>query len=169
MKKVLEKCYSLFYHLEDHHEWIYGLEDYLTSKDLDQQKIRELRRLIENKLRHIYKEFEIPYVTLSDDRTLEQVTEIFEKINSSGIQLNVFDLLIARLSKYEIRLRDLWDKSRGISKINEYEGEKGSYKMPLYILQSIALCFSKSKSCKRKDILDMPQQTRKNSKKNGQS
>ncbi len=27
--------------------------------------------------------------------------------------------------------------------------------MPIYILQSIALCFSKSRSCKRKDILNI--------------
>jgi len=145
-----------FYELEHYHKWIIGFEDYLRKReDLNQQRIIELRRVIEDKLRNIYKDFEIPYVILPDDRSLEQVTEVFEKINSSGIQLNVFDLLIARLYKYGLRLRDLWNHSRGNSKIIEYEGEKGSYKMPLYILQSIALCFSKSRSCKRRDILDI--------------
>lgn len=151
-RKMLFPLYNLGYH----HKWLYGLENYLRKqKGLDLQKIIDLRNAIDDKLRYIYNGFEIPYVTLSDDRSLEQVTEIFEKINSSGIQLNVFDLLIARLNKYGVRLRSLWDESLKYQKISDYEGIKGSYKMPLYILQSIALSFSKSKSCKRKDILDI--------------
>ena len=84
--------------------------------------------MIDDKLRYIYNGFEIPYVTLPDDRSLEQVTEIFEKINSSGIQLDVFDLLIARLSKYKIKLRNLWDESLKYPKIKQYEGRKGATK-----------------------------------------
>jgi hypothetical protein len=145
-----------FYQLEHHHKWVYGLERYLRNTEgLDLQKILDLREKIDDKLRYIYNGIEIPYVTLSDDRSLEQVTDIFEKINSSGIRLDVFDLLIARLSKYGIRLRDLWDESRKHAKISEYEGRKGAIKMPIYILESIALCFSNSRSCKRRDILDI--------------
>ena len=145
-----------FYNLEHHHIWLNGFEDYLRKqKDLEIQKILDLRRLIDDKLRYIYNGFEIPFVTLPADRSLEQVTEIFEKINSSGIQLDVFDLLIARLSKYEIKLRDMWDDSQKNPKIKEYEGRKRAKKMPIYILHSIALSFSRSKSCKRKDILDI--------------
>jgi uncharacterized protein with ParB-like and HNH nuclease domain len=142
--------------LETYHEWVNGLDDFLKKQEsLDQAKVRELYRLILDKLRYIYDGFEIPYVTLSADRSLEQVTEIFEKINSSGIQLNVFDLLIARLSKYEIKLRNLWDESLKNAKIAQYERTKGGYKMAIYILQFLSLCFSKAKSCKRKDILNI--------------
>jgi hypothetical protein len=155
-EESFKKLLFPFYKLEYHHEWIYGLDYYLEKyEDLDKEKVRTLHRLIDDKLRYIYNGFEIPYVTLPDDRSLEQVTEIFEKINSSGIQLDVFDLLIARLSKYNIKLRDLWDESRNYPKIKEYERRKGANKMPIYILQSIALCFSKSRSCKRNDILNI--------------
>jgi hypothetical protein len=144
------------YNLGQHAKWVYGLEYFLRKKEgLDQEKILELRMLIDTKLGYIYNGFEIPYVILPSDRSLEQVTDIFEKINSSGIQLDVFDLLIARLSKYGIKLRDMWDESLKYPKIKEYEIKKTAKKMPIYILQSIALCFSKSKSCKRKDILDI--------------
>ena len=144
------------YQLENYDTWIDDLEEFLlTDKNIDQEKIRDIRKLIRKKLRDFYDGFEIPFVILGADRSLEQVTEIFEKINSSGIQLNVFDLLIARLNKYDINLRDLWNESLRNPKISEYEGKKSAYKIPIYILQSIALCFSKSRSCKRRDILNI--------------
>ena len=155
-EESFKKMLFPFYNLESHYKWVYGLENYLRKQgELDQQKILDLRELIDFKLRNIYNHFEIPYVTLSDDRSLEQVTEIFEKINSSGIKLNVFDLLIARLSKYKINLKDMWEKSRKHQKIVEYDRRIKDYKIPIYILQSIALCYSRSRSCKRKDILNI--------------
>lgn len=155
-EQSFKKMLFPLHRLQEHHNWANRLEDYLRKQQtLDDEKIRELRILIDDKLRYIYNGFEIPYVTLSYDRSLEQVTKIFEKINSSGIQLNVFDLLIARLSKYKVSLRDLWEQSREHHKIVEYEGRKGAIMLPIYILHSIALCYSKSKSCKRKDILDI--------------
>jgi hypothetical protein len=155
-QESFKKMLFPLYKLENYHDWTRDLEDYLRRQgNLDQQKILYLCRSIDDKLRYIYNGFEIPYVTLPGDRSLEQVTEIFEKINSSGIQLDVFDLLIARLSKYKIKLRELWDESLKNQKIKQYEGTKGSNKMPIYILQSIALCYSRSKSCKRRDVLDI--------------
>ena len=68
-----------FYDLENHHNWVNDLEDFLL-----QENHLDLRRVIEYKLRYIYDGFEIPFVTLGADRSLEQVTEIFEKINSRG-------------------------------------------------------------------------------------
>ena len=155
-EESFKKMLFPFYDLEKHGKWANNLEKYLRTKNLDSDKSFELRELIIDKLGYIYNGFEIPYVTIPGDRSLEQVTDIFEKINSSGKQLDVFDLLIARLSKYGIDLRHLWDESIRNPKIKEYEGRKGTNKkMPIYILQSIALCFSQSKSCKRKDILDI--------------
>ncbi|MGE4118127.1 MAG: DUF262 domain-containing protein [Candidatus Nitrosocosmicus sp.] len=145
-----------FYCLSNPYPWLDKFESYLEIQEESlRPHIKILKRIIENKLRYIFNNFEIPYVTLPDDRSLEQVTEIFEKINSSGKQLDIFDLLIARLSKYKINLRELWEESRKNPKIIEYEGRRGEKKLPLYILQSLALCYSKSKSCKRKDILNV--------------
>lgn len=81
------------------------------------------------------------------------------------VAVNVFDLLIARLNKYDIKLRELWEESRQHSKIAEYadyEIMKGAYKIPIYILQSIALCFSNSRSCKGRDILNIYSNTSSN-------
>jgi uncharacterized protein with ParB-like and HNH nuclease domain len=59
---------------------------------------------------HIREEFEIPYIILPTSMELSQVTDIFERINTMGKQLDAFDLLIARLSNYDIDLRQLWDE-----------------------------------------------------------
>jgi hypothetical protein len=148
--------------LETYYKWVRGLGDFLRKQEyLDQEKIWDLCKIVDDKVRDFY-EFEIPYVTIPADRSLIQVTDIFEKINSTGIRLSVFDLLIARLSKYGIKLRNLWDESLKEPKIAQYEGSKGGYKMAINILQSLALSFSKSKSCKRKDILNIYTSTSEN-------
>lgn len=155
-KDTYKKMLFPIYNLSDPYPWLDKFESYVEQANEPlRSNIRSTRRIIENKLRYIFSNFEIPYVTLPEDRSLDQVTEIFEKINSSGKQLDIFDLLIARLSKYEVDLRELWDKSRNHQKIIDYEGRKGEKKLPIYILQSLALCYSKSKSCKRKDILNI--------------
>ena len=145
-----------FYNLKEHYQWVFGFEKYLRKQaSLDEEKILYLRRSIDEKLRYFYNGYEIPFITLPDDRSLAQITDTFEKINSSGKQLDVFELLIARLSKYKIKLRNLWEGSQKNLKIAEYERRKGATKLPINILKSMALCFSKSRSCKRKDILDI--------------
>lgn len=145
-----------FYELENYRDWLYGLETYLRSQNLDNQKIRSIFEIIDRKLNHVWNGVEIPYVTLSDERKIDQVTDIFEKINSTGIQLSVFDLLIARLSKYQVKLKDLWDESAKTEKITQYYANgKGITKLPIYILEAIALSYTNSGSCKRKDVLNI--------------
>jgi len=142
------------YELERYDEWVDGFEDFMLKESSDPNKARQIRRIIDKRLKHIWDGFEIPYITLPKDMELVQATEIFERLNTRGKPLSVFDLLIARMFKYEIKLRELWDETR-----KKYPNIKRYYnssnKIPIYVLQAIALFFSKSNSCKRKDILDI--------------
>jgi hypothetical protein len=58
----------------------------------------------------------IPVVTLSIETSKDDIINIFERINRTGVMLSLFDLAAARLYRKEIRLRDsrgrdgLWDK-----------------------------------------------------------
>lgn len=52
---------------------------------------------------------EIPRVRDDDSRNIAEVCAIFEKINSTGVPLSVYDLLTARLFKYKIDLHSLWE------------------------------------------------------------
>ncbi|QLH08562.1 GmrSD restriction endonuclease domain-containing protein [Candidatus Nitrosotenuis sp. DW1] len=145
-----------FYELEKYSEWVDGYEDFLLKSSSDPDKIRSIRRIMDKKLRHIIDGFEIPYISLPDTMELPQVTDIFEKINTMGKVLSVFDLLIARLSKYQIELKKLWEESvKRHPKLPEYY--KSIDKMPIYILQAISLCYNRTSSCKREDILNIHQ------------
>jgi len=145
-----------FYQLGEYKKWVDGFEDFLAQykPDLGENDIRSVRRIIERRLGHIWDGFEIPYISLSETITLKQVADIFEKINTRGKLLSVFDLLIARLLKYDVKLRDWWnDCLKSYVSIKRYF--KKSQKIPIYVFQAISLFYSKTSSCKRKDILDI--------------
>jgi hypothetical protein len=75
-----------FCEIENYDEWINGLEDYLLNEDLQipSEKVRALRRIVEKRLKHIWREFEIPYVVLPKTMELPLVADIFERINTKG-------------------------------------------------------------------------------------
>ncbi|MDK2907617.1 MAG: hypothetical protein PWQ87_75 [Candidatus Woesearchaeota archaeon] len=142
------------YELEKYSNWVDEFEDFMLSQTDDQDKVRKIRRVIDKKLRHIWDGFEIPYVALPESMELSQVTDIFENINTKGKLLSVFDLLIARLYKYNIELKKMWDATiKNYPNISRYS--KTISKTPIYILQSMSLLYEKSSSAKRADILDI--------------
>lgn len=149
-----EKLLFPFYELEKIDDWVDGFEDFLWNKLEDKKRIKDIRRLIERKLKHIWNGFEIPYISLPQSMEISQVTDIFERINTKGKLLSVFDLLIARLYKYEIELKGLWDNT-----LEEFPDIKRYYKaiekMPIYVLQSMSLCYHPNSSCQREDILNI--------------
>lgn len=155
-EQEFEKLLFPIHKLENYDKWINELEDYLvnTQSTIDPSKIRSLRRTIENRLRHIWNGFEIPFVVLPRTMTLTQVADIFEKINTKGKILSIFDLLIARLLKYAIRLRDLWEKTYDqYPYIQRYVNE--SEKIKIYIFQTISLLYHPANSTKKNDLLNI--------------
>lgn len=143
------------YELEKHSQWVDDLEDFLLLHTKNQdKKVRKIRRIIDKKLRHMWEGFEIPYITLPESMELFQVTDIFENINTKGKLLSVFDLLIARLYKYNIELKKMWDATlKDYANIFRYS--KTISKTPIYILQAMSLFYEKTSSAKRADILDI--------------
>lgn len=151
-----ERLLFPFCELENYDEWINGLEDYLLNEDLQipSEKVRVLRRIVEKRLKHIWREFEIPYVVLPKTMDLPQVADIFERINTKGERLNTFDLLIARLLKYGIQLRKLWEEVE-VNKPGIDRYSKKIEKIRVYIFQTISLLNHPSSSVKKADILDI--------------
>lgn len=142
------------YELENYNQWVDDFEDFLLSQTENQDKVRKIRRIIDKKLRHIWEGFEIPYIALPESMELFQVTDIFENINTKGKLLSVFDLLIARLYKYNIELKKIWDATlKDYPNISRYS--KTISKIPIYILQAMSLLYEKTGSAKRADILDI--------------
>jgi len=57
--------------------------------------------------------YPLHFVTLPSNTTPEKIIETFERVNSTGEPLSVFDLIVARLYKHDIKLRDLWNQAKG--------------------------------------------------------
>ena len=147
-----------FYELENLRSWIDGFEDYLdgqmASEPAAGNQVKNVRRTLEKRLHHVWDGFEIPYVTLPVSMDLSHVADVFEKINSKGKPLNTFDLLIARLLKYGIKLKDLWDKAcEDYPNIKRYDEETEKTRMAVF--QTMSLLYHPASSSKRKDILNI--------------
>ena len=133
------------------HTWVRSFADYLR----DNEKIQNHTAYYENLISffsHVWDGYQIPIVQLPKSLSLESVAEIFEKINSKGTRLGVFDLMNARFTKYGVNLRAMLD-----TQIQENENIRrmtdeisGAEK---YLLQ--ALCLYKTNSIKKSKILSL--------------
>lgn len=149
-----------FYELENHIEWIREFEDYYENNnpELDRRKFKELVRIMQDRIIHIWQNFQIPNIVLPSTMKLHHVVDIFENINTKGKPLDAFDLLIAASSKHNIDLRKLWEDSCLKHPDLSRYANKTKNKLRMYILQSISLVYNPTSSCKKSDILELYEQ-----------
>ncbi|MBI4445995.1 MAG: DUF262 domain-containing protein [Acidobacteria bacterium] len=91
--------------------------------------------------------FMVPVVSLSPETGKENIVNIFERINRTGISLSLFDLSAARVYQKGVRLRDLW---------KEFEQENtgaGKAIKPEFLLKVMAIW--QGKDPKRGQLLDL--------------
>ena len=82
---------------------------------------------------------EIPKIQPDDPDRIAEVCAIFEKMNSKGVRLSVYDLLTARLYKYGIDQHKLWEKAVEENELlNQFSGGKPD-NYGVYVLRTIAL------------------------------
>lgn len=82
-----------------------------------------------------FKHYSIPSVVLSEDLPLAAVAKIFETINRTGVRLDIFDLMVAKLYPHEFKLRDAWADA-----VAEHDDTFGRYEIPgTEVLKLIAL------------------------------
>jgi len=130
-----------FYH------WQYGFEDWLRANRPDEVEVfRENWRHHWTSAVDRFQDFEVPLVELprveeSDGEAIGRVCAIFEKLNSTGVDLSVYDLLTARLYRSEIKLHDLWDeackKHRRLAQWSS--GKADQNKFGVLVLRTLAL------------------------------
>ena len=97
---------------------------------------------------------EIPAVILPESMSLDNVAEVFERINSKGTPLGIFDLLNARFIKYDVILRNLWESSKiKVDSLKKWYDDYKNEQIPRYILQAIALY--KKGFCRRRELLNL--------------
>lgn len=84
---------------------------------------------------------ELPRVDDSDSESIGRVCAIFEKLNSTGVDLSIYDLLTARLYRSGIRLHDLWAEAVGAHpRLREWsKGKADEHKFGVLVLRTLAL------------------------------
>jgi len=84
---------------------------------------------------------ELPRVDDSDNESIGRVCAIFEKLNSTGVDLSVYDLLTARLYRSGIRLHDLWTQAvQAHPRLREWSsGKADEHKFGVLVLRTLAL------------------------------
>ena len=100
--------------------WLQGYEKYwekkAESKEGSEAMIAKLHydnaKAFSKHLEEITTEYQISFIEMDEDIEIDRVCDIFTKINSRGIRLDVFDLLNALLRPKGLKLRqELWRQS----------------------------------------------------------
>lgn len=156
--------------LIDSMSWMLAYNSFWGGRD-DYPR-NDLPRFIEafNKLiLNTFNEYSLPVISLGKSTPKEAVCKIFEKVNTGGVTLNVFELVTAAFAADDFDLRGDWDERRrkmreGRAVLRGIEGE--------HFLQVVALLatFKRRKaflkndtlstqapgvSCKKEAILDL--------------
>lgn len=113
-----EKEYENFYfpcnRILNVNEWEKGLVDYNRDKFFRYMEFR-------GKVIEAFQNYNVPIIELSKDNKKEAVCLVFEKVNTGGVPLSVFELVTATYAADNVNLRDEWYG-------NEPEGIEGIYK-----------------------------------------
>lgn len=132
---------------DDFYRWRDGLDDWLRDRNpVRHQQFRNEWRDQWTTLVSNFQTFEVPLVELPrvDDTNTDaigRICAIFEKLNSTGIELSVYDLLTARLYRSGIKLHDLWNEAcKTHKRLNEWsKGKADTDKFGVLILRTLAL------------------------------
>jgi hypothetical protein len=104
--------------------------------------------------------YRLPVIQLEKNTPKEAVCQVFENVNTGGITLTVFDLVIATLAANDFALRDDWEtRKRKMNDIDVVPFDLLSVVKDRDFLVSVTLLAqkkaNKTLACKQKDILDL--------------
>jgi hypothetical protein len=141
---------------------------YLQAEPSEMQaRLLRWNDFLQNILQRV-QQYQIPLIVLKKDTPKQAVCQVFEKVNTGGVSLNVFELLTATYAADNFLLRDDWE-------LREKRLRKHLILRTIAntdFLQAISLLASRERrlqaigsgtaadnapgiSCKRKDILDL--------------
>lgn len=103
--RTQEKEYENFYfpcnQILNSDSWEEGLNNYDSAKFA---RYMQFRKQVLNEFRN----YDVPVIQLSKDNKKEAVCLVFEKVNTGGVPLSVFELVTATYAADGINLRDEW-------------------------------------------------------------
>jgi hypothetical protein len=124
--------------------WVQGYEEFWTLRASEAETAGDHERAVEAKqhsanakafgdlLKDITEQYQISYIELDRELSVDKICDIFTQINSRGIRLDVFDLINALLKPKGLQLKHMWRKAaQGF----EFDIDK----MNVYILQVMSI------------------------------
>lgn len=150
--------------LDEPFEWSTQFQEFWNY---DKEKIKFFNEFY-NKIIARFNEYEVPIIILSNSNSKEAVCQVFEKVNTGGVSLTVFELLTATFASDDFDLKQDWESIQ--KKFKNFKTLNGVKNTDL--IQAITLLSSYTKkteltklntpkdllpaiSCKRKDMLDL--------------
>ncbi|RRD67730.1 DUF262 domain-containing protein [Comamonadaceae bacterium OH2310_COT-174] len=108
-----------------------------------------------------FQQFKVPAIELTQDTPREAVCQVFEKVNTGGVTLTVFELMTATFAADEFNLRDDWEARQGrlTAKHDVLKAVDGtSFLTAVTLLDSYRRHKTDGTpiSCKRADVLKLP-------------
>ncbi len=100
------------------YKWFEEYEKYWEGR-IGKEKAKENREFYEKFFDTLLDSYEIVFIEISRKMPVGKVCDIFTKINSTGINLDIFDLLNAILRPKDIFLKEMWRKTK--SKLDGFE------------------------------------------------
>jgi hypothetical protein len=128
--------FTVFQSSDVYEDWRFGMEDYAATVDsLTREDVRNFDRNTK-----VFRSYDIPIIEFSSDTEPTTVVQTFERINTQGLELGVFDILTARLHPNNIRLRKLWESTvEEKSNIRSYADSAGRGTARNRMLKTLAL------------------------------
>ena len=149
----------------DSQDWRFGYQTFWWDKD--KEKI-QLFSDFEKEIINRFQEYQVPLILMNRDTPKEAVCLVFEKVNTGGVTLTVFELLTATFAVDDFNLREDWKRIQ--DKLKKHPVLKGIENTDF--LQAVTLLATHKRrltkieqgtseekapaiSCKRKDILKL--------------
>lgn len=135
-----------FTEIENWDDWLSAYEQWLIERDKEQyfNVYFKLHKPVWNQAIGNFRQFQVPIIEIpkvpsNDSERISEVCAIFEKMNSTGVRLSVYDLLTARLYRNDIDMHALWEEAiEQYDHLREFSGgEPDVY--GVYSLRTIAL------------------------------
>ncbi len=145
-------------------DWRLGYEEYW---EYEKEKVKLFSRFETTVIKRL-EQYQMPLILLRRPTPKDAVCQVFEKVNTGGVSLTVFELMTATFAADDYSLRDDWNVRR--AQLHSYKVLKGVQTGEL--LQTIALLATNERrhariaegvqsenapgvGCKRKDILGL--------------
>lgn len=105
-----------------------------------------------------FQQFKVPAIELTQDTPREAVCQVFEKVNTGGVTLTVFELMTATFAANDFLLRENWDarRERFVAKhgvLGAVDGTAFLTAVTLLASYERHLTTNSAVSCKRADVL----------------